>query len=94
MQLLVDYLRAMLSSQQRRRRLLLEHNLLHRLAAAIANALQLMGQGAGLAEAINETLLSILLLCHETHDLIAHPQEAAAGVAAAGAWCFAWVRVG
>lgn len=82
--LLGDYLEASLgsASQQRRRMLLREHNLLHRLSAAVGKALQLIAQGPGLAEATDDAICSICMLCSSTGLTRAHGDPA--GIAACG----------
>lgn len=92
LQELVDYLKAAFSSQHCRHSLLMEHNLLHRLAEALAKALQLIGRGTGLDHVTSDTLESIWLLGNQTCHWIAHTQKEAAGMAAAvmAAVCGEW----
>lgn len=73
---LSGYIEADSSGQQHRRRLLLEHNLLYRLSAAVAKALELIGQGTGLDQATSGVLSSILVLGAYAHEW-AHTAEAA-----------------
>lgn len=82
LELLIADLSSARSSQQRWRRLLSEHNLLYRLSATVANALQLIGQRTGLDQAADDVLQIMYMLCYETSKCIIDKQEAAAGMAA------------
>lgn len=74
-------------SQTRLHNLLSEHSLLHRLSAAVAKGMQLMGQEPALDEATNATLHIIFLLCIETDRCLVNARKDAAGIAAAsGEW--------
>lgn len=75
--------------ENRLRNVLLHHNYLNRLSAAVAKGLQLMVQEPVLAqEAADEALHVICQLCSETYSCLTSTKEGAAGIAAvAGEWC-------
>lgn len=74
-----DCLKAALNSLQHQPKLQLKHNLLQQLSAAVSKALQLIAQGTGVAEASDETLCSISLLCLRTSEWLVHTRQHSSG---------------